>query len=220
MTTTSNANKRTTKTKKTARKTAAGRGKPPERQAVKREAPGQSGGMDLLRIADKVGLQQYAAEGFRDRKTRAMAVLARMMETEGDKADVPMDEIMLKAQYIRERGGMEPDEIFAGMDCFAEETAWEDRELNRLSAAIDAKYKEYGAKKDEHWADGEAPEDMEILRTAFDERFRQLKVAFFRHYSENEMADLLINDPGAYADRVAKGRPMIEDRKAKHEKAK
>ncbi len=174
----------------------------------------KAGGIDLLRIADKVGLQQFAAEGFRDRKTRAFAELARL-----DNGDKPS--AILMAQYIRERGGMDPDEVFAGLDSFIEEIAWEDRELNRLSAAIDAKYKEYWAmegdewpKEDEYWADGEAPEDMEKLRTAFDDRFRQLKTSILRHHAENEMADLLLNDPAAYADRVEKGRKIFEDNHA------
>lgn len=208
MTTKSKANGQTAKPKKTAA--------PAKRT---RTAAGQAGGIDLLRIADKVGLQQYAAEGFRDRQTRAMAMLARM--DDGPTADQAMKEPFLMAQFIRERGGMSPEEVFVGIDSFAEEIAWEDRELNRLSAAIDAKYKEYWAKEGdewpkegEYWADGEAPEDMEILRTAWDDRLRQLKVSILRHHSENEMADILANDPGAYADRVEKGRKIFEDNHA------
>jgi hypothetical protein len=209
--------------KKTAKKTTK-----PGRRAIKRETPGQAGGIDLLRIADKVGLQQYAAEGFRDRQTRAMAALTRMMEREGDKADVPMDELILRLQFIREMAGMSSEEIFAGIDSLAEETAWEDRELDRLSAAITVKRKKYGLKDDEDWIDGEAPEDTAGLLTAWEDRLRQLKVAILRHHSENEMADLLANDPGAYADRVEKGRKIFEDNhaagkyegKAQDEKAK
>lgn len=198
------------KANKTRTKTKSARG-----QGARRTAPDQAGGIDLLRIADKVGLQQYAAEGFRDRRTRAIATLARM---EDDQTPDPLkkDPILL-AQYIRERGGMSPEECFAGINSFVEDIAWEDRELNRLSAAIDAKYKEYWAmegdewpKEDEYWEDGEAPEDMEVLRIAFDDRFRQLKVSILRHHAENEMADLLENDPKAYADRVANGMKVYE----------
>lgn len=210
--------------KKIEKKKTTKKAKPAGRRDIKRAAPGRAGGIDLLRIADKVGLQQYAAEGFRDRQTRAMAMLARM--DDGPTADWAMKEPFLMAQFIRERGGMSPEEVFGGIDSFAEEIAWEDRELIRLSKAIDAKYKEYGAKDDESWAPGDAPEDMEILRTAFDDRLRQLKVSILRHHSENEMADLLANDPGAYADRVEKGRKIFEvnhaerlSRKAKDEKA-
>jgi hypothetical protein len=188
----------TSKTKKKATR------KPVETDQGKRHTiRPESGGIDLLRIADKVGLQQYAAEGIRDRRTRAIAELVSMEEGKRPSA-------ILQAQYIREIGAMDQDEIFAGMDSFAEETAWEDRELNRLSMAIDAKYKEYGAADDEDWPDGEAPEDMEELRTAFDKRFLQLKLSFLRHHGEDTMADLLENDPDEYAARVDKGRKIFE----------
>ena len=192
--------------KKAARKTGA------SRQTIKRDAPGQADGIDLLRIADKVGLQQYAAEGFRDRKTRAFASLARM--DDDPTADWAKKEPILIAQFIREMGRMSPEEIFVGIDSFAEEAAWEDRELNRLSAAIAIKRKKYGLQDDEDWLDGEAPEDTAGLLTAWEDRLRQLKVAFLRHHSENEMADILANDPGAYADRVEKGRKIFEDNRA------
>ena len=192
--------------KKPGKKTLAGR------QAIKRAGPGRAGGIDLLRIADKVGLQQYAAEGFRDNQSKAMAILAKM--DDGPTADLMKKDPILMAQFIRERGGMPPEEIFAAIDSFVEETAWEDRELNRLSAAIDAMYKAYGAKDDEHWPVGEGPEEFEKLRTAFDDRFRQLKLAILYHYAENEMADLLLNDPAAYADRVKKGQKIHEKNRA------
>lgn len=200
---------------RTKAKKTAGRGKPADRKGDKRKAPDQAGGIDLLRLADQVGLQQYAAEGFRDRQTRAMGALVRLLDSAEDKpADEPMDMTILKLQYIREMGRLSPDEVFAGLDLFAEEIAWEDRELNRLSAAIDAMYKEYGAKDDEHWAVGEGPEEFEKLRNAFDDRFRQLKASILRHYAENEMADLLLNDPDAYAVRIENGRKLTEKNRA------
>ena len=55
---------------RTKAKKTAGRGKP---APLKRTDANQASGIDLLRIADRVGLQQYAAEGFRDQKTRAYA---------------------------------------------------------------------------------------------------------------------------------------------------
>ena len=180
-----------------------------------RTAAGQPGGIDLLRLADQVGLQQYAAEGFQDRRTLAMRALVQLLEAkDGQKGDESMGMVILKAQYIREMGRLSPDEVFAGLDSFAEEIAWEDRELNRLSAAIDAMYKEYGAKDDEHWAVGEGPEEFEKLRTAFDDRFRQLKASILYHYGENEMANLLLNEPDAYAVRIENGLKLTEINRA------
>jgi len=203
----------TTKSK-TIKRTAKPKTAAPAPLKRTRAKADQAGGIDLLRIADKVGLQQYAAEGFRDRQTQATELLFKCLEeAEGggvSPADQPLGLIIKKAQIIRELGRRGPDDTFAGLDAIVEGAAGEDRELNRLSRAIDAKYKEYGAKDDEHWPDGEAPEDMEVLRKAFDERQVQLKVSIFRHYGENEMADLLLNDPAAYTERVKRGRAIFD----------
>lgn len=204
MTTKGKSIKRAAKPKKAAAPAPAKR---------KRAPAGQPGGMDLLRIADKVGLQQFAAEGFRDRKTRAFAAMTKIEEQKGNLADAPDGQILM-IQFIREMKGMSPEEIFYGIDMTAEEAAGEDRELNRLSAAIAIKRKEYGLQDDEDWIDGEAPDDTAPLLDAWEIRLRQLKVAILRHYAENEMADLLENDPKAYADRSAIGWKMSEENHA------
>ncbi len=209
------------KPKKTARKPPARRGKPSGRQAVKKG----DGGMDLLRIADRVGLQQYAAEGFRDRYDIAVAILAG---SDGPPTNEDMKKHpFIMAQYVRERGGMAPDEIFAAMDSFAEEIALEDRELNRLYKASEAKHDEAGYGEDESWPEDQRPADVQRLFDAYWDRMAQLKISILRHHAENEMADLLLNDPAAYAERVEKGKTLYEGNhavrmaamKAKNEKA-
>lgn len=199
---------------RTKAKKTAGRGKPADRQGDKRKAPGQAGGIDLLRIADKAGLQRYAAEGLTNSQQRAMASLQRIIEG-GMSYDkfLPSDWILL-IQHLQNSGKLSSDEAFAGIDSNVHEIAWVDAEILRLSKAIDDLYKEYGAAEDEHWPDGEAPEDMEELRAAFDRRYLQLKVAILRHHGENEMAALLLNDPSAYDDQAEKGRKIFEDNHA------
>jgi len=112
---------------------------------------------------------------------------------------------------------MKEDEIFAGIAHFVEEIAWNDPEIIRLSKAIDAKHREAGAKEDETWPEGEAPEDVEKLRAAWDSRFLHLRVAILRHHGEDGMADLILNDPDAYAGQVKRGEKLIDERKAKRD---
>jgi hypothetical protein len=195
--------KNKTKAKQPARK------KPVKRQAIKRTAPAGTGGIDLLRIADKAELQRYAAEGLTNSQARAFRALIHLEEGQKTFENFTPEDHILQAQCIRDMGRMHADAVFAGIACFVEEIAWKDQKLNTLSEAIDAMYKEYGAKDDEHWAVGEGPEEFEKLRTAFDSRFLQLRVAILRHHDEADMADLLLNDPEAYQARIDKGQKLL-----------
>lgn len=179
------------------------------------------GGIDLLRFAGKIRGHLDAIDAGPSRKDRGIALIEHL-----ETGNMTSSDYILMAQYVRDMDGMRKDETFAGIATFVEDIAWEDRALNRLSSAIEEKHKEYWAKegdewpqKGEYWADGEAPEDVEELRTSFDNRFVQLKVAILRRNDENEMADLLLNDPNAFLERVEKGMSLADERKKQHEKA-
>lgn len=206
------------KTSNTRKKATTARTKPAAvRSKAKRTTSGKPTGLsaaELIQTADQLGLKLYATEGLTNFRQRAMTSLKRI-EAAGMTYDglQPEDWILL-AQEVREKGGMSSDEIFAGIDNNVDEIVYDDPEIQRLSAAIDAKYKEYGAKDDECWPDGEAPEDMEVLRTAFDDRRFQLRIAVLRHHGEDEMAALLESDPDAYEAIVERGREATMKRQA------
>lgn len=179
------------------------------RRKIKRMAA-EAGGMDLLKVAAKVRGQLDIADAGPSKKERALTAIGHLE----DKAPTWSDSILM-VQFVMEtgRGEYGEDEGFAAIASFAEEIAWEDQEINRLSKAIDDKHKEAGMTEDETWPDGEGPEDVEALRAAWDSRFLQLRVAILRRHDENEMADLLMNDPDAFQDRVEKGQKIFEERK-------
>ena len=83
--------------------------------------------------------------------------------------------------------------------------AREDKEIKRLSKAIDAKRTAAGLDEDDEWPDDKMPKDVEALYDEWNDRFLQLKVAILRHNEEDKLADLLLNDPDAYQARVTKG---------------
>lgn len=184
------------------------------------------GGIELLKTAAALDLKLYAIEGLTNFKQRAIASLHRLEEGGMTYDQYKPSDWILMLQFIRDghdavsesfnQGlqdrGFGPDEIFAMIDSNVEEIAWQDAGIIRLSKAIDAKHREYGAKDGETWAEGEAPEDVEELRTAFDQRFLQLKLAILRHHDDNGMADLLENDPDAYDDRVESGRAVFKEK--------
>jgi len=165
---------------------------PAGRRAFKPSAPGQAAAimktfLDLERIKGKI----IPGEG---------AFLS-----DHDKWENSLDLV----RSVRDMRTADEDEAFFFMtfalDNLAEERKAADAELIRLSKAIDAKYKEYGAAEDEYWPDGEAPEDMEELRTAYDERSRQIDAAVMREHGEDGMADLFLNDEKEFFRRRVRG---------------
>jgi len=166
-----------------------------------------AGGTDLLKIAAKIREQLNTADAGPSKTERAMMAIDH--EVPGNMTTGPY---ILIAQSIRDMGRAGEDQFFASVASFVDEIAWEDREIIRLSKAIDLKHKEAGLGEDETWPDGEGPEDVEKLRTAWDSRFRQLKIAILRQYGEDQMADLLLNDPDAFQGRVEKGQKLYEEK--------
>lgn len=169
---------------------------PSKRQAIKPAAPGQAAAfmktfMDLERIKGIV------APGEAD------------FLSDHDRWENMID----LARSVRDMGTADEDEAFfymtIALDSLAEERIQTDAELVRLSNAIDAKYKEYGAAEDDYWPDGEAPEDMEELRTAYDERSRQIDAAVMREHGEAGMADLYLTDEKEFFRRRVRGALLL-----------
>jgi hypothetical protein len=183
--------------------------KPVGRRIVKRTAPGPAGGIELLKLADKLDLQRYAAEGL-DKKGRALTALKHLQDGQMTyKKFTPEDHIFM-CRFIREKKAMDEDAIFAFIACLVEEITWEDAELNRLYNASEAKHKEAGFIDDESWPEDNRPADVQKLFDAYWDRFLHLRVAILRHHDEGGMADFLLNDPDAYQERIDKGKKMLD----------
>ena len=113
------------------------------------------------------------------------------------------------ARELREGKELGDDEGFSAiaffLDDIAEKRKETDTELARISRAIDRKEKDYGLGKDEDWPPGEAPDDVEKLRAAYDARSSQIDIDVMREHGEDEMADLFLNDEKTYSFRRWRG---------------
>jgi hypothetical protein len=183
-----------------------------KRRTIKRNTSGQAAGIDLLRIADRTGLQRYAAEGLTNLQRRSWIALQHIEDGQGTYEKMTPEDYILLSQTIRERKGMEEDEIFAGIDLQVEEIAMKDAELDRLFQVSEAKHKEAGFGEDEEWPEDSRPPEIQKLFDAYWDRFHQLKVAILRHHGEDDMADLLLNDPDAYAEKAERGEKLTMKR--------
>ena len=174
--------------------------KPVKRQAIKTTKPIRSG-LELLKMANRVDLQRYAAEGLSSQQKRAMIAIEHLKDN--DKT-AWLDEIIC-IQFARAKGGLSEDQAISLIHVCIEDMAREDKEIKRLSKAIDAKRTAAGLDEDDEWPDDKMPKDVEALYDEWNDRFLQLKVAILRHNEEDKLADLLLNDPDAYQARVTKG---------------
>lgn len=177
---------------------------PAKRQAVK----DVGSALELLKMANKVDLQLYAAKGGSlNRKTRALIAIEKIIG-----GARPLEEINA-IQAARHGGMITDDQAFAFIAIAAQNQALADKEIERLSRAIDAKRAAAGLGEDDDWPGDEIPEDVGSLHNEWTGRFLQLKVAILRHHEENEMADLLLHDPDAYQDRLTKGWQSVGEKK-------
>jgi len=181
------------------------------RRAIQKK-PARKGWIDLLKVADQTALNLYAAEGLTNFQERADACIDRIRANDGDIRALPLEDQILIAQFIRDRGGMSADEIFAHIDTFVHDIALQDAKLKRLTEISEAKHKEAGYGEDESWPEDQRPADIQKLFDEYWERYDQLKVAILRHHGEDKMADLLVNDPDAYAARVEAGERICDER--------
>lgn len=182
-----------------------------KRQASKR-AKASAATTDLLKIADKVAFQSYAAAGIGQTKTRALRALQRMYSEDKPSEGGTKGQTIIICRELAASGMMSHDAFFALLASLSEDTAWEDARIQQLSKAIEAWYDEHGAT--DNIPTGEGPADLEALRDEFDERFRQIQVAVLRHYEADDMVDLLLHDPEKYAARYDQG---VKDLQAERE---
>ena len=185
---------------------------PSGRQAVKKDKTARIR-LELLKMADKVDLQRYIAEGLSNRMARAMTTVEHLQDG-GYHNLWPEDDILI-GQFIRDKGMglMSEDQIFAYINGAVEEIAKEDAKLSSLFEASEAKHREAGFGPDDEWPEETRPADVQELFDAYWDRFLQLKVAILRRNGEDAMADLLLDDPDAYQARVEKGMNEPFDKK-------
>jgi hypothetical protein len=168
-----------------------------------------AGGADLLKIAAKIREQLNTADAGPSRTERAMMAIDH--EVQGN---MTAGDYIIIAQYIRDQGRAGENQFFAAVTSFAEDIALEDAELNRLYNASQAKHKEagYGDGEDETWPADKRPADVQKIFDAWWDRFDQLRIAILRQYGEDQMADLLLNDPDAFQDRVENGQKLFDEK--------
>ena len=176
---------------------------PAKRQASKRPKTGTAT-TDLLKIADKVAFQSYAAAGIGQTSARAARALQRA-SSDDKRGNETRENIIIISRALAETGKLSSDCHFALLASLAEDTAWEDARVRRLSKAIEAWHDGNGFADGETVPDGEGPPELEALRAEFDERFCQIQIAVLRHHEADDMVDLLLHDPKAYKARYDQG---------------
>lgn len=187
------------KSKKPTGKASAGR------QDIKRTEPGQAAAamktfMNLERIKGKIVPSEMGS-----------------YLSEHDKWENCLD----MARFVRDSQRTDEDAAFFfiafALDNLAEERKEKDAELARINAAIQTKEKEAGLAEDECWPAGEAPEDVEALRSEFDERCRQIDAEVMREHGEAAMADLFLNDEKEFFRRRVRGAILLAKDKGAEE---
>lgn len=132
------------------------------------------------------------------------------------------DEWFIKLYKIgRDAGEVDADEAFFHISLYSEDIA-EDRadevlmkdvEFKRINKAIDAANKKYGLKEDEVFNAADMPDDLKKLDAEYGrirEKISNASLgAVLREHGEDSMADLLLTDRAAYADRREKGRVKV-----------
>jgi len=176
-----------------------------------------AGGTDLLKIATRIGKLADEAEPTMSWRDKVKSILAGPLgEDEG---------IIRAAQIMREAGAIDGEEscffIVFGSEIIADRRIMADAELNRISAEIRKKEKKYGLKEDEYWPAGEAPDDVETLRAAFDKRRGHILADVLREFGEDEMVDLYLRNEKEFYRRLIRGSLRVHaDDDEKVQKAK
>lgn len=124
------------------------------------------------------------------------------------------DEDMVRlTQEQRADGRLGPDEFFffaaTWLTRIGEDRVFKDADLARISADIGKLEKKHGLKKGEYWPLGEAPDDVENLRTKWDQLADQIIADVMRAHGEDALADSYLADKDAFFKRLDKCRKKI-----------
>jgi hypothetical protein len=108
--------------------------------------------------------------------------------------------------------------VYFHASCIAQEIYETDAQLKRIVKAIEAAEKAHGLEDGEYWPIGEAPDDVEKLRAAWDRRADAILAAVFRKHGEAVMGDLILADRASFMDQIKDGRrtwrakePILEE---------
>jgi len=88
----------------------------------------------------------------------------------------------------------------------ADEALAEDPLVLELGGELDRMERDYGLLEEQEWAPGEAPEEWEALSRQYDIACDNARVAFFRAYGEQQMAELFLHDRAGFLRRFENGR--------------
>jgi hypothetical protein len=138
-----------------------------------------------------------------------------------------LDENALDAQLLvtfreaRDNGTVPPDAGFFLVAhillAMADESLAEDPRVRELGRELEKMERDYGLPEDESWAPGEAPEEWEALIRQYEIACDQARAAYFREFSEAEMAEMFEHDRAGFIRRFESGRrffhglPMLPD---------
>jgi hypothetical protein len=143
---------------------------------------------------------------------------SRLTELEEDALDA---QLLVTFREARDNGTVPPDAGFFLVAhillAMADEAIAEDPLVIELGRELEKMERDYGLEEEQSWAPGEAPEEWEALNRQYDIACDQARVAFFRAYGEQQMAELFLHDRAGFLRRFENGRgffhglPMLPD---------
>jgi hypothetical protein len=156
-----------------------------------------TGAGGLLKIAATLKVQLQRADAGPSWRDRLRAALADPDRNE---------RIIWAVKNARAAGAMDADEasgmIVAAAEVIAEDLYVTDAELRRIGEAIEVASKAHGLKENEHWPEGEGPDDVQELEAQWDRRSHAILAAVLREHGETDAADLLLVEPDKFFDRI------------------
>jgi hypothetical protein len=146
-------------------------------------------------------------------------VLAQRLADLGEEA---LDaQLLVTFRSARDTGLVPPDAGFFLvahiLSAMADEALGDDPRVRELAWELEEMERFYGLVPGVSWEPGEAPEEWEALRTAYEVACDRARAAFFREYGEESMADTFLFDRPTFVRRFESGRrffhglPMLPD---------
>jgi hypothetical protein len=177
-----------------------------------------AGSEELLKIVTKLADQVHRIDDSTvalpsSGRERTLAALDDPNENEG---------LIRACQIQRDAETLDAGEafflIYYCASCIALEIYETDAQLKRIVKAIEAAEKAYGLEDGEYWPIGEAPDDVEKFRAAWDRRADVILASVFRKHGEADMGTLLLADRASFLDQIKDGRrrwqarePILEE---------